>query len=240
MVTAQVCVLKERLFWGRSFLFDTQAGIGYTEDREFMEGILHMLKYVIFDFGGVMYRYEPDYLLSCFYDNAEDLAAAKPVIYREWHKLDEGSVDYEEYVAETEKLLPERLRKAAREYLYGWHLCEPPMEQTWALAARLKARGYGIYLLSNAPVTFAAALDIYPILKIFDGLVVSAPIQMVKPNADIFQYTLDKYGLKAEECVFLDDTEKNIKAARDVGMHGIVFQNKAQAVEELCKIGVDA
>ena len=134
--------------------------MGYTEDREFMEGSLHMLKNVIFDFGGVMYRYEPDYLLSCFYDNAEDLAAAKPVIYREWHKLDEGSVDYEEYVVETEKLLPERLRKAAREYLYGWHRCEPPMEQTWALAARLKARGYGVYMLSNAPVTFAAALDV--------------------------------------------------------------------------------
>ena len=151
-----------------------------------------MLKNVIFDFGGVLYRYEPDYLLSCCYDNAEDLQAAKPVIYREWHKLDEGTVDYDAYVAETEALLPEHLRAGARKYLYNWHRFEPPMEQTWALAARLKARGYKIYLLSNAPVNFAADLDIYPILRIFDGLVVSAPIQIVKPNADIFRHILKK------------------------------------------------
>ena len=196
-----------------------------------------MLKNVIFDFGGVLYRYEPDYLLSCFFDNAEDLAIAKPVIYREWHKLDEGSVDYEEYTRETESLLPERLRKPARDFLYGWHRCEPPMEQTWALAAKLKARGYKIFLLSNAPVTFAAALDIYPILKIFDGTVVSGPIHMVKPNADIFLHTLDKFGLKAEESLFVDDMAVNAEGARKVGMYGYAYSGDADEllryIEEL-------
>ena len=196
-----------------------------------------MLKNVIFDFGGVLYRYEPDYLLSCCYDNAEDLQAAKPVIYREWHKLDEGTVDYDAYVAETEALLPEHLRAGARMYLYNWHRFEPPMEQTWALAARLKARGYKIYLLSNAPVNFAADLDIYPILRIFDGLVVSAPIQMVKPNADIFRHILKKYDLKAEESIFVDDMEINAEGARKVGMHGYTYDGDAdrllQTIESL-------
>ena len=186
-----------------------------------------MLKNVIFDFGGVLYRYEPDYLLSCFFHNPEDLQLAKPVIYREWHKLDEGTVDYEEYTRETEALLPERLRKPARDFLYGWHLCEPPMEQTWALAAKLKARGYKIFLLSNAPVTFAAALDVYPILKIFDGLVVSGPIHMVKPNADIFLHTLEKFGLKAEESLFVDDMAVNAEGARKVGMYGYAYSGDA-------------
>ena len=195
------------------------------------------MKNVIFDFGGVLYRYEPDYLLSCCYDNAEDLQAAKPVIYREWHKLDEGTVDYDAYVAETEALLPEHLRAGARMYLYNWHRFEPPMEQTWALAARLKARGYKIYLLSNAPVNFAADLDIYPILRIFDGLVVSAPIQMVKPNADIFRHILKKYDLKAEESIFVDDMEINAEGARKVGMHGYTYDGDAdrllQTIESL-------
>lgn len=186
-----------------------------------------MLKNVIFDFGNVLYRYEPDYLLDCLFDNVDDRNLAKPVIYREWHKLDEGTVDYEAYVAETESLLPKRLREPARKYLYGWHRVEPPMEQTWALAARLKARGYKIYLLSNAPVTFAAELDMYPILKLFDGLVVSGPIQLVKPNADIFQHLLDKYGLKAEESLFVDDLEVNADGARGVGMHGYVYDGDA-------------
>lgn len=191
-----------------------------------------MLKNIIFDFGGVMYRYEPDYLLSCCYDSTEDAAAAKPVIYREWHKLDEGTVDYDAYVAETETLLPEHLRAGARKYLYNWHRFEPPIEQTWALAARLKARGYRIYLLSNAPVTFAADLDIYPILKIFDGLVVSGPIQMVKPNADIFLHTLEKFGLKAEESLFVDDMEVNCEGARKVGMYGYTYSGDADKLLE--------
>jgi len=191
-----------------------------------------MLKNIIFDFGGVLYRYEPDYLLSCCYDTAEEITAAKPVIYREWHKLDEGTVDYDEYVAETEALLPEHLRAGARKYLYNWHRFEPPMEQTWALAARLKARGYKIYLLSNAPVTFAADLDIYPILKLFDGLVVSGPIQMVKPNADIFNHLLEKYALKAEESLFVDDMEINCEGARKVGMYGYAYTGDADKLLE--------
>ena len=186
-----------------------------------------MLKNIIFDFGNVLYRYDPDYLLSCCFDSVEEAQAAKPVIYREWHKLDEGTVDYDQYVAETEALLPERLRAGARKYLYNWHRFEPPMEQTWALAARLKARGYKIYLLSNAPVTFASDLDIYPILKLFDGTVVSGPIQLVKPEPAIFNHLLEKYHLKASESLFVDDLEVNTEGARRCGIHGYTYNGDA-------------
>ena len=62
---------------------------------------------------------------------------------------------------------------------------------------------------------------------------------MVKPDAAIYQLLLERYGLKAEECVFLDDSEKNVEAARKVGMYGIVFCDKEQACEELRRLGVD-
>lgn len=191
-----------------------------------------MLKNIIFDFGNVLYQYDPDYLLSCCFDSTEDAAAAKPVIYREWHRLDEGTVDYDAYVAETESLLPEHLRAGARKYLYNWHRFEPPIEQTWALIARLKARGYKIYLLSNAPVTFAADLDIYPILKLFDGTVVSGPIQLVKPNADIFQHLMDKYSLNPSESLFVDDLEVNCAGACAVGMQSYTYIGDADKLLE--------
>lgn len=189
-----------------------------------------MLKNIVFDFGNVLYRYDPDELLACCFDSDQDRDLAKPVIYREWHRLDEGTVDYEQYVAETEKLLPDRLRANARKFLYSWHRFEPPMEQTWALVARLKARGYRIYLLSNAPVTFAADLDIYPILKLFDGTVISAPIQLAKPDPKIFQYLLDQYGLNASESLFVDDLEVNCEGARKAGMHGYRYSGDADAL----------
>lgn len=186
-----------------------------------------MLKNVIFDFGNVLYHYDPDTLLGFCFDNPDDLATARAAIYREWHKLDEGTADYDEYVSQTLPLLPERLHEPTRKFFYNWFRFEPPMEQTWALIARLKARGYRIYLLSNAPTNFAAELDSFPILKLFDGLVVSAPIQKIKPNADIFEYLLEKFNLKADESLFVDDLTVNVKGAQSCGLHGFVYDGDA-------------
>ena len=77
-----------------------------------------------------------------------------------------------------------------------------------------------------------AALDVYPILKLFDGLVVSGPIHMVKPNADIFLHTLEKFGLKADESLFVDDMAVNAEGARKVGMYGYAYSGDA---DELLK-----
>ena len=186
-----------------------------------------MLKNVIFDFGNVLYRYDPDYLLGGFFENAEDVALAKPVIYRKWQALDEGTIDYDGYVEEKVDLLPVRLREPARRFFYNWFLVEPPIEQTWALAARLKARGYGVYLLSNAPTAFADALPRFTILKLFDGVVVSAPIRLAKPHADIFEHTLEKFDLVASECLFVDDLQVNVDGALACGLHGYVYSSDA-------------
>lgn len=191
-----------------------------------------MLKNVIFDFGNVLYRYDPDALLGFCFENPEDLAAGRAAIYREWHKLDEGTADYDAYAEETLALLPKRLHEPARRFFYNWFRFEPPMEQTWALIARLKARGYGVYLLSNAPTYFANSLDTFPILKLFDGLVVSAPIRMAKPHADIFEYLLQKYGLKAEESLFVDDMSVNVEGAQRCGLHGYVYDGDADRLLE--------
>jgi putative hydrolase of the HAD superfamily len=56
---------------------------------------------------------------------------------------------------------------------------------------------------------------------------------MVKPNADIYEHLMDKYNLKAQECVFIDDRVENIEAAKALGMKGIVFDNFSQASSEL-------
>ena len=186
-----------------------------------------MLKNVIFDFGNVLYQYDPNMLLGFCFENAEDLATAREIIYREWHKLDEGTANYDEYVAESLAMLPKRLHEPTRKFFYNWFHFEPPMEQTWALIARLKARGYRIYLLSNAPTAFADALDSFPILKLFDGLVVSAPIQRAKPHADIFEYALEKYNLTASESLFVDDIPVNVEGAEKCGLYGHVYDGDA-------------
>ena len=56
---------------------------------------------------------------------------------------------------------------------------------------------------------------------------------MIKPDTDIYKWLMDKYTLKSEECIFIDDREENIQGAINVGMQGIVFQNFIQASSEL-------
>ena len=80
-------------------------------------------------------------------------------------------------------------------------------------------------------------LDFVPYM---DGGVFSYHEKVIKPQPEIFHILMERYGLVASECVFMDDLEKNVNAARAEGMAGIVFESKEQATEMLKGLGVDA
>jgi putative hydrolase of the HAD superfamily len=65
----------------------------------------------------------------------------------------------------------------------------------------------------------------FPIFDLFDGIVYSAPIKMVKPNKKIYEYILNKYQLVPEECLFVDDTKKNLAAAARFGISTFHFDD---------------
>ena len=190
-----------------------------------------MLKNIIFDFGGVICGYNPDQLISDFYP-PEDCALVKPVIHRNWSGLDAGTVDYWTYAEETAALLPERLREATHRFFTDWYKHMPPIEDTWALIGRLQARGYRCFLLSNHCVLFANDLNYFPVLRSLDGAVVSATIHMLKPNAEIYEHTLNKFGIEASETMFVDDMAYNVEAARACGLYGYVYSGDADKLLE--------
>ena len=76
-------------------------------------------------------------------------------------------------------------------------------------------------------------------LPYMDGGILSFQDKLLKPMPEIYHLILDRYHLKAEECVFLDDMQMNVEAAKRLGIHGICFENQAQAMEELKKMGVE-
>jgi putative hydrolase of the HAD superfamily len=93
---------------------------------------------------------------------------------------------------------------------------------------QLKSVGYKIVMLSNANHTFFDR-KIYPIFPefkdIFDEIVISSQVGMVKPNADIFLYTLEKINILPEEALFIDDSQSNITAAEQLGIRGYLYTN---------------
>ena len=190
-----------------------------------------MLKNVIFDFGGVVCTFSQDAILDDFC-TGEAHARLKPVLFRSWQALDEGTADYEEYVAETLKLLDGEDKQIVQRFFREWHRSMRPIPGVWALIGELKARGYGVYLLSNASTWFAGHLDDYPILRLFDGRLISAPEKMAKPEERIYRLALERFGLNAAETLFVDDRAENTEAAERVGIAGYVFDGDAEKLRE--------
>lgn len=69
-----------------------------------------------------------------------------------------------------------------------------------------------------------------------DGKVVSYQIHEIKPNSKIYLYLLDKYNLKADQCLFFDDREQNVEGAEKLGIHAIRVESKEQLLGELEKL----
>ena len=89
--------------------------------------------------------------------------------------------------------------------------------------------GKKLFLLSNISEGFAKTYPevkwIKELFNNFDGIVLSGTIGKAKPNKDIFEYVLEKFGLNADECLFIDDSPKNISAAKSVGIDGYIFDD---------------
>ena len=89
----------------------------------------------------------------------------------------------------------------------------------------------------KAETDCARALDFIPYM---DGGILSYQEKVIKPMPEIYQLLIDRYDLKPEECVFMDDTLVNLEGAERFGIHTIHFHDREQAVMELRKLGVDA
>ncbi len=98
--------------------------------------------------------------------------------------------------------------------------------QLLEVAQKLKSKGYKIALLSNAnnSIFERKIYKDYPEFKeLFDKIVISSEVRMVKPDPEIYLYTLDFIDSKAEESIFIDDNEVNVKAAENLGIEGYVY-----------------
>lgn len=188
------------------------------------------MKNLIFDMGGVLITYDPEYFLTRagIVDN-DDRAMLMAAVFRspEWGMLDRGTLDEAGLEPIALSKLPERLHAVARDLIWRW--CSPlePIPGMAELIAAYKARGCGIYLLSNASYMQPEYWPDIPGSALFDGAVVSALEKRVKPEPEIFHLLLDRYGLKAEDCVFIDDMQKNVDAAEAVGIKSIRFDGNA-------------
>ena len=199
-----------------------------------------MIKNVIFDVGFVLVDFRWRKLM-------EDLGIAKDLqdVFEKnvfgshwWGELDRGVIEE----AEVLKMLREDNKEHLKEFDYVWANRDKivePFDYAVSMIEDLKAKGLKVYLLSNYPkslFTMHTECGRFPFIDKVDGKVVSGFVQLVKPDREIYEYLLNEYDLKAEECVFIDDREENVDAAKEIGINGIWFWNYEQMMGELEKM----
>lgn len=195
----------------------------------------------IFDFGMVLIDFNMPYMTSVYVKDEDDARLVEKVVFdREyWNRLDEGTITDDEVKRLVCERLPERLHELACKVYDNWYKNLKPINGMYDLVDELKADGKGLYLLSNISRKFAENYSEVPHIKDvfskFDGLVFSAPLGLVKPNPEIFLHLLEKYGLKAQDCTFIDDNKDNIAAAKSLGINTYLFDGDAEKLRYFIK-----
>lgn len=201
-----------------------------------------MIKNVIFDMGNVLLRFDRETFMDRVEVSGEDRAILMDEVYMslEWAMMDRGSLSEEEAADRMCARLPERLREKAHLLVDQWDRPILPVPGMAELVKELKDKGYGVYLLSNASRRQHEYWPEVPGSELFDGTVISADIGLVKPQPEIYLYTLSCFGLKCDECVFVDDAIINAEGAVYCGIPAIVFRGDSRRLRrELQEMGVD-
>lgn len=199
-----------------------------------------MIKNIIFDIGNVLAAFRwKEFLEDKGFDQDMVKRIAKASILSPfWQEFDRGEWDKDKLMEEFVRMDPEIEKELHTAYDNVTGIVSR-LDYAIPWIMELKAAGFGVYYLSNfsykAHVDCADALDFIPCT---DGGILSYQDRVVKPDPAIYRLLLSRYGLKARECVFLDDTLVNVEAARELGFYGIHFIDRQQAVKELESLGV--
>lgn len=194
-----------------------------------------MIKNIIFDVGKVLVEYDPDGMMKKLGFDEETLQTVNQAVFQNesWNESDRGVLSPEELLEAFIANNP-AYEKEIRQVIdaVGDTISLMPYAVEWVKG--LKERGYHLYILSNyAEYTYEKTSHKMEFLPYMDGVVFSYRCKLIKPEKEIYEYICKTYELKPEESVFLDDRKDNVEAARNMGMHGIVFENYAQGSETL-------
>jgi 2-haloacid dehalogenase len=113
------------------------------------------------------------------------------------------------------------------------------IDDTVGIVAELQAAGRRLYALSNwSAETFPIALERFPFLGWFDGIVISGEVGIAKPDARSFGHLMERYELRPDATVFIDDSPINVDAAAGLGMTGLLFTSATELRRDLVRLGL--
>ena len=201
-----------------------------------------MIRTIIFDIGNVLTVFGWKNFLHSFGfpPEIEERVGKATVDNPFWHEFDKGFLSDEEMLEGFIRNDPS-VEKELREIYVSLHGIVTKADYAIPWIQALKKAGYQVLVLSNfSDKVRRENGDAFDFLEYVDGGILSYKDGVIKPDPAIYSLLLERYGLKPEECVFLDDMQPNLDAAARFGIHTILFRSYEEAQEELKKLGVEA
>lgn len=194
---------------------------------------------VVFDIGNVLLDWDPRYLYRKMFDDHDRMEwFLSNVCTPAWNIEQDRGRTFAEAVSELVAVHP-HLEAEIRAFDERWpETVSQVIDGSLDILQTLRDRGVPNYAITNfSAEKFADARRIWPFLDSFDGIVVSGEHRLLKPEAAIYRLLLDTHGLSAPDCVFIDDSPKNVEGARAVGMHALHFTGPDRLRMDLRELG---
>ncbi|PCI88701.1 MAG: haloacid dehalogenase [Hyphomicrobiales bacterium] len=188
----------------------------------------------IFDLGNVLIDWNPEKFIAKFEVSDQDKRHIEAELFghTDWLALDKGTKGQQEVIA--------NVAERSGMSLDGVKYCIAQMKQSLvtiersaALVHQLHKDGHRLYCLSNMSHDSYAHIKNRDFFTCFTDIIISAEIKMIKPDLEIFEYTLERFGLKAEESLFIDDSEPNIIAAKSLNINCVHFKRTLNCYDEI-------
>lgn len=193
-----------------------------------------MIKNLVFDLGNVLIEWNSEKILTSFEPEKERRQLLRQVIFESgiWHQTDKGELSLKEACDKVLAKLEDSYHSAVQNIFYNWY---EVVEVYSGLQEQIRLwaeQGYRIYILSTTCEIFyhiekAGLLPIYPLLS---GYILSSEVGIVKPEPEIYQKLLKKYGIEPTESVFIDDIQANLDTAAELGFETILAERESDNI----------
>ena len=195
------------------------------------------IKTIIFDLGGVLIDWNPEYLYLDIFggDRVKMNAFFEHVCTMDWNENQDAGYPLAQATEDRIALFPE-YEILIKKYYGQWEemLGEAISGSVQVLKKLIENPNFRVVALTNwSAETFPVALKRFDFLHWFEGIVVSGTEKTRKPYPEIYQITLDRFNIAPSETLFIDDNLRNIKGAEAIGINGIHFSTPEKLITDL-------